>query len=333
MKRAMKVSVIICTYNRAETLRDMIGSLESVIVPENISWEVIVVDNNSNDSTRELIASLRSNAALPLSYVFERQQGRSFALNAGIQVAGGDILAFTDDDVTIDPHWLLALTKTFKEFACLGIGGRILPVWPCAKPAWLSTDGAFRIVGPIVYFGLNDTSPRILKGSPMGANMAFRRRAFERYGLFRVDLGRKGRDGRRLGGGGEDTDFGLRLYRAGETLMYAPDALVYHPVEQHRITKKYITAWFYNCGKELTKINGIPGESVCYFGIPRYHFRKLAETFLKAAMSYHDPQERFCYITRCYQTAGEIAESFRMWRDDEQTTAPTSQDRLPPRVV
>ena len=309
----MKVSVIIGTYNRGETLRQTLKSLESIIIPEGLSWELIIVDNNSNDPTREVIKWFQVNSHLPLRYFFERQQGKSFALNAGIQLAEGDILALTDDDVTVDPRWILNLTKTFEDYDCLGVRGRILPVWPCEKPPWLGTEGPFRIVGPIVFFGLNDTNPRILKGSPMGANMAFRREAFKKYGLFRLDLGRKGRDKEMLGGGGEDTDFGLRLY-SGETLVYNPDAIVFHPVEEHELNKKYIKNWFYNCGKELVRINGVPDDFIRYFGVPRYHFRNLIQTFLMAMVSGRDPQRQFCYMTRCYQTVGEIVGSLQVWR-------------------
>lgn len=99
----MKFSVIIATYNRADELPRTLESLKKLEADE--PWEVIVVDNNSSDNTREVVEGVKS-FPVPLRYIFEKEQGRSAALNAGIRAAQGEILAVTDDDVRVDPHWL-----------------------------------------------------------------------------------------------------------------------------------------------------------------------------------------------------------------------------------
>jgi hypothetical protein len=96
----MKYSVVIATYNRARDLRDTLQSLAGL--DADGPWEVIVVDNNSPDDTRQVVASMAAGFPVELRYVFEREQGRSPALNAGIRAARGRIIATTDDDVRVE---------------------------------------------------------------------------------------------------------------------------------------------------------------------------------------------------------------------------------------
>src|SRR5262249_35696322 len=100
------ISVIIPTYNRSEILRRALESLQTVEVPSDLKWELIIADNNSTDDTRSCIQEFEKPGRLPIRYVFEKKQGANFARNAGIQVAKGKTLLFTDDDVTFDPRWL-----------------------------------------------------------------------------------------------------------------------------------------------------------------------------------------------------------------------------------
>ena len=102
--------------------------------------------------------------------------------------------------------------------------------------------------------------------------MAFRRVAFEKYGLFRTDLGISG-SRRRITGG--DTEFGNRLLRGGEKIVYSPKAVVLHPVVQLRITKNYFLEYYFCLGRTNVRQERWPAESVLYFGVPRYLFREL----------------------------------------------------------
>ena len=96
----MKFSIVIATYNRADELPNTLKSLTEQRVSD--SWEVIIVDNNSSDATREVVLEAARNFPVALRYVLEKEQGRSAALNAGIQAARGEIIAITDDDVRVD---------------------------------------------------------------------------------------------------------------------------------------------------------------------------------------------------------------------------------------
>src|SRR5580704_8772607 len=111
----MKITAILCTYNRSQSLARALDSLAVSIVSETIQWEVLVVDNNSSDQTETVVKSFCRRYPGRFRYLFEPQQGKSYALNAGIRDAGGDILAFLDDDVEVEPVWLQNLTSALND--------------------------------------------------------------------------------------------------------------------------------------------------------------------------------------------------------------------------
>jgi len=106
----MKISVIVCTYNRCQSLAKALESVAQSQLPENVRWEVLVVDNNSKDGTRAVVDDFSRRYPGRFRYAFEERQGKSFALNTGIELVAGDINAFVDDDVVVEPSWLARLT-------------------------------------------------------------------------------------------------------------------------------------------------------------------------------------------------------------------------------
>src|SRR5215475_15705591 len=98
------ISVIICTYNRCESLLGALKSLETMLIPPDLAWELLVIDNNSSDKTSEAVGSFLSRGTLPLTYVFEPVAGLSTARNRGILESSGEIVAFLDDDVEVSPE-------------------------------------------------------------------------------------------------------------------------------------------------------------------------------------------------------------------------------------
>src|SRR5438045_4488786 len=111
----MKYSIVIATYNRAPVLRDTLASLARLT--PNVPWEVIVVDNNSTDETPVVVRAAAQTFPVPLRYAFERQQGRSAALNCGFDLAGGQIIVTTDDDVRVPPDWLNRIAAGLEAHA------------------------------------------------------------------------------------------------------------------------------------------------------------------------------------------------------------------------
>ena len=292
-----------CTHNRAKTLSTTLSSFSEQIVPPNLSWELIVVDNRSSDNTRDLVESFARNAPFPVRYLFEGTLGKSMALNTGVSNAYGDIVAFTDDDVFLHPEWLTTLNRDFEEFGCIGIGGRVIPVWTQPKPEWLEMKGQQAIVN----FDLGE-EPTVTTVPPLGANCAFRKSVFAKYGLFRADLGPAGD---RRGMTCEDTEFAQRVIRGHEKIVYSPRAIVYHPVAPHRTTKAFFQTWYYYDGRSSVRANQSPDNSVHYFGIPRWMYRGALANGMLWMLSC-DSKQRFQYKLSTYRGLGRMVEAFQL---------------------
>jgi len=299
----MDISVVLATYNRASSLSTTLQTLFQLVYPADLRWELVVVDNNSSDSTSAVIKAFQ--VSFPIRYVLETTQGRAAAINAGIAAATGRIVAFTDDDVLLHSNWLTALKQAFDDYECAAVAGRVIPLWNHPKPDWLEMEDQQAVVN----FDLGDDFKEI-NFAPLGANSAFRRDVFARYGLFRLDLGVRGEKHTVTC---DDTEFGGRLTAAGEKIVYSPNAIVYHPVDPLRTTKKYFLTWYYYNGVSLTRMEGLPNDGVFYFGVPRWHFRELVGNLLRWVLGV-DPPQRFRYKLRTYRSIGNIAESRRLWR-------------------
>jgi glucosyl-dolichyl phosphate glucuronosyltransferase len=281
---ARKVTAILCTCNRAETLAETLQSLAASQLPDSVSWEVLVVDNNSTDETREVVENVRRRYPGKFRYLFEPNPGKCYALNSGIANARGEILAFVDDDVTVEPRWLGNLTGLLgDEWA--GAAGRILPAQTFTLPRWLSWEyrtGGFR-PDPLgilcAHFDLGDQPRELdLDHLPYGANMAFRRTTFEKCGGFRLDLGPRPNSQLR----NEDVEFARRAIKAGERLRYEPSAVVYHPVPLGRISKEFFLSWWFDYGRA----NIIErGDQPDVFGIPRDYLSLLRRVVQISIMS------------------------------------------------
>jgi glucosyl-dolichyl phosphate glucuronosyltransferase len=242
-KQPLDVSVILCTFNRCGSLANALASVAASKMPDSLSWELLVVDNNSKDRTRDVIENFVSQYPGHIRYLLEARPGKSFALNAGIVESRGRIIAFVDDDVVVQPDWLAHLARPLLAGECTGAGGRILPLWTGEPPAWMPVKKRYGLA-PLAAFDLG-VEPGSLDEPPFGTNMAFQRGVFEKYGGFRTDLGpRPGSEIRN-----EDTEFGRRLLIAGEKLKYEPAAIVYHTVPENRLRKSYFLNWWYGKGR------------------------------------------------------------------------------------
>jgi glycosyltransferase involved in cell wall biosynthesis len=313
----VEISVVLCTYNRAPSLQRVLESFSALQIPPDLHWELLVVDNNSTDNTVEVIQQFTSRANFCVRYVFERRQGRSAALNAGVAKAKGEIVAFTDDDVILHPAWLSQLKQAFAEHDCAAVAGRVIPVWKHPVPDWLEMEDQ----QAIVHFDLGDEL-RAIPSPPLGANSAFRKRVFEKYGLFRLDLGVSGEN---RGITCEDTEFGFRLVHAGEKIVYAPQVIIYHPVELHRSTKAFFLKWYYNDGRSAMRSAGWAESVVCYFGVPRWIYRGLVTHFFRWVFSL-DEKSRFHYKLRTYRNIGHLVEARRLSRRSENPAIRRSKD-------
>ena len=300
----MKITVILCTYNRCQILVKALDGVAGQMLPESDEWEVLVVDNNSSDQTHDVVRDFCQRYPGRFRYLFEAQQGLSHARNAGIREAQGDVLVFVDDDVNTTPMWLQHLTNPLRNGKYAGAGGRILPEWTCPPPAWLPIEGSYALA-PFAVFDLGPEASRLFE-PPFGASMAFQKKLFARYGYFRTDLGRCGTAMLC----NEDTEFGRRLLKAGEVLYYEPSAVVYHPVSQDRLQKNYLLKWRFSKGRsDIREFGPRAGTRYSVRGVPLYMFRYLARGIV-CWMLVLDPRQRFQNKLEVWGTLGAIVECF-----------------------
>ena len=122
----LDVSVVLCTYNRARLLTQALAHIGAAAARSNARVEIIVVDNNSRDDTKSVVAAASRASLAPLRYVLETRQGLSFARNRGIQECEGTVIAFTDDDCIVDLDWISALWREFIASPDVAVlGGRV----------------------------------------------------------------------------------------------------------------------------------------------------------------------------------------------------------------
>jgi glycosyltransferase involved in cell wall biosynthesis len=306
----MNITVILCTYNRCAILSKALASVAVSNVPESIQWEVLVVDNNSKDQTRDVVEDFCRKYPGRFRYLFESQQGLSHARNAGIREARGQILAFMDDDVTVESTWLQNLTSPFPTGVWNGIGGRVLPQGAFSPPPWLDIKERYALA-PLAIFDLGADAQE-LGEPPFGANMTYRKEMFQKYGGFRADLGRCGDSML----SNEDTEFGWRLIAGGERLRYEASAVVYHPVFNSRLNKSYFLTWWFNKARADIRQRGIPSETRWFVaGIPLYLFRRLMVWTVRWMASIETPR-RFSNKIKTWIVAGKILECY--WRSQRR---------------
>ncbi|MBA3885837.1 MAG: glycosyltransferase family 2 protein [Acidobacteria bacterium] len=283
----MDATILICTYNRASLLGPTLDSLAHLRAPE-LSWEVLVVDNNSTDETRRLVEARQADYPVPLHYLFEPRQGKSIALNTGLAHASGAVIAFTDDDVQVPEGWLEAAVRPLLTRPGLAYtGGPVEPLWEASPPRWLAPAGN---LGGTIAVKDHGAEPFIFeerRKTPLGVNMAVRRSLIEQIGGFRPDLGRRGKSLL----GQEQAEFFYRSRAAGALGLYVPEMTLQHHVPAARLTRSYFQRWWYWKGVSQARLHRIHHETELGLdltrvpriaGVPRYMLRSLVTEGLAA---------------------------------------------------
>lgn len=215
------ISVVICTRDRASLLARCLSSLQNLSQPP---LEIVVVDNApKSDATRQLVEQMPN-----VRYVLEPRPGLDIARNTGIDHSTGDIIAFTDDDVTVHPNWLIRLQQSFHDPKVMAVTGLVLAAELDTEAQfifekyWSFNRGYCDRTFDSHYFELHKSCgvPAWFIGA--GANMAFRRQVFELVGNFdeRLDVGAAGCSG--------DSEFWYRVLAQGWSCRYEPTAVTYH---------------------------------------------------------------------------------------------------------
>jgi glycosyltransferase involved in cell wall biosynthesis len=288
----MKLDVVIPTYNRSTLLRKALGSLLNARIPTGLDVKIIAVDNNSTDDTKAVITELG------VSYVFEKRQGRSPALNAGIAVATGDLVAFIDDDEEVDASWYETILAAFTEHDVDFVGGPYVPRFEGDVPEWLPKSHT-AVVG--IVDGGNKVVPfdASYPGILMGGNAVFTRQTLERVGPYSTALGRSGT--RLLSC--EDEDMYQRLMAMGARGLYLPQLIVYHFIPRERLTKRYHRSWCFWKSVSSAVLDRIRPQPIPYvMGVPRYFYGRALRGILRLAD--RDSESRFSNELSLWELAG-----------------------------
>ena len=234
-----KISVILCTYNRAESLKDTLEALKKQAISSAHELEILVIDNNSRDRTKGVTESATGGSLFPIRYIFEANQGKSFALNRGIMESNGEYLLFTDDDIIPPTDWAETLANSFDRYQADSVGGKVLPLWQGTPSGWLLSPVLKQNVNGVLAMLDHGDEIRISDGNNenflYGCNIGFRKSIFNEFGNYRTDLGPLGKKLFR----GEDTEMMKRVLSAGKKVAYIPQASVFHKVETERMTLAY----------------------------------------------------------------------------------------------
>ena len=245
------VSIIICTRNRGNDLRQTLETIGTLDVPADLPTEVLVVDNGSTDHTSEVVR----NAKLPvmdLRYVYAPRKGKGNAYNAGMAQAKGGIFLFTDDDVRPPKNWIEQMTAPIlrnRAHAVLGaikMASHLERDWMTPfHRSWFTTDGLLKD-GPNLHL--------------IGANMSFARTVLERIPRFDVELGPGGLGFR------EDSLFTQQLHIGGYSITVAPNSVVEHHFDASRLEFK-----------QLKERMAREGQSLAYVA---YHWEHVSDQFV-----------------------------------------------------
>jgi glycosyltransferase involved in cell wall biosynthesis len=273
---------------------ETIDTLLTMEVPPVITWEVVVVDNASQDGTAEKVRKVASRAETPVFVLEEPQPGKAYALNLGLTKARGEFLLFTDDDALLDRGWLRLMVEAFVTSGADCVGGKVLPHWLASRPAWL-TD---RFLNVLALLDLGPEPRELEAGMLYGVNYAFRREVFERLGPFDTKLCSRGC-------GNEDREIINRMRAAGGRVFYDPGIVVHHKVFPERLTRAYFRRWYRLNGRDRAEVMS-PG-SRCFLGLEGYMLNDFGRTLgrlLTAALRMNADdffyQELYCRLYIAY---------------------------------
>ena len=245
MNTIPEISVAVCTYNRADVLPKCLESLANQTADKKL-FEVLIIDNNSTDSTKEIAINFCAKHSNH-EYIFEEKQGLSHARNRAIDEAKGKYLVYIDDDAIADKEWvgkILTVIQNNKDIAAFG--GKILPWYNTEKPKWFKDEFAIHSYGD-KHFQLS------LKNYPFGlsgSNMIFKKDILTKYNGFSAKYGMTGN---KIAFGEESLLFN-KMLKNNENVQYFPGLFVYHMVSEKSYSLKNVFRRSIQNGKTIAQI-------------------------------------------------------------------------------
>ena len=307
--RVTTVTVAICTWNRAALLDRTLSAMSLLRVPTDITWELLVVNNNCTDDTDDVLQ--RYAKRLPLRRLFEPKPGLSHARNCALTAAHSDLLLWTDDDVLVDPEWLSEYVIAADAAPQASFfGGTIDPWFEAEPPAWIVSHLEM-LQGPYAVRQLGATTRPLRNHEyPFGANMAIRTLVATQY-FFNPALGRE----KDKLASGEDLDLFDRLRQQQLDGMWVGSARVRHFIPVSRLNMHYLRAWFYEGARSNLRLDGQDDNWRWFANVPLFALKALWLARLKRAITWSRKSDRWAHAFRDIPYyKGFIAEARRMRR-------------------
>jgi GT2 family glycosyltransferase len=224
----VEASIVVATFNRSRSLANLLGSFHQIKTFETAAVEILVVDNGSSDDTWQRLSREREHFNCSFTPLRELRHGKASALNRGLRQAKGRLVVIVDDDVVVGPEWLASHLDCHRNAGFDAVQGRVLPgVDEGGKSADPTRLREYNI--PVVDYGEEICDIRGLTGT----NMSLKREVWEKVGFFDPRLGPG------ASGFSEDTEYSIRIRKAGFKIGYAPAAVVYHELNSERYGARY----------------------------------------------------------------------------------------------
>ena len=244
----MDITIAICTWNRADLLDQTLERLQQLVIPENLQWEIVVVNNACTDHTQEVID--RHRETLPIRMVMEPEAGLSRARNRAIDVAQGRWLIWTDDDVLVSPGWLACYWTAINSMTDASFfGGPVNPWFEESPPKWITAS--WKTISSV--FAIRQLGNDVLKfdhrSIPFGANFGLRLDVQKQY-RYDPDLGRKEKEML----SGEETFVLRKMMADGHQGYWLPTASLKHFIPAERLTLEYVSEYYHGLGRTAVLI-------------------------------------------------------------------------------
>ncbi|NVN97979.1 MAG: glycosyltransferase family 2 protein [Geobacteraceae bacterium] len=312
----MDLTVIVCTYNRLESLKRLVAGFDACKQPGRITWELLIINNNSTDGTdgylSELVESSRH-----LRSADEPLQGLSHSRNRGIMEAAGRFLFFMDDDAAPDGDFLCSIERALQSYVdarCFGV--KVISHFP-QKPDWFAIDGPFALTGILGIYDLGE-SDRILTSAdphPLGSGILIEKGLIGEVGCFDTNLGVK--EGVKYPSRGEDTDLMDRLRTGGTAIYYLANTVVNHYPDLLRYNLSHLKKMYIGSGLGLARDH--IDNCTRIFGVPRYLYKHTLGCLLRAVCWHMRGRgdAAVYYRTRYWLALGMIMWNLGLHREDE----------------
>lgn len=232
----MLISIVICTYNRSDILKETLPSYLELKIPEGVRLEIIIVDNNSSDNTASFVKAFieKNPSEIVCRYIFEPEQGLSYARNTGYLHSKGDYIVYTDDECIIPENWIEVSVQDINDRHPAFLGGPYYGKYlPGSTSTWYKES-----------FGDSYILQYDLPNGPMknrylsGGNLFVRRDVFEKIGQFDVDLGMSGEKISY----GEEVELQKRFIEKfpEEVIWYNPELFVWHCIRDEKMKLSFL---------------------------------------------------------------------------------------------